>query len=351
MTFCTEFRLVQARNAAQVRPLNKMRFWGGNVVKRRNLVKKPILSKLASMLEKSRRRLVAGALVALAAAVFGAGINWGLPSHDIDPILFGAGPDSAATALNAYNLTGVGISRLAGDWDANSNLPADVAAHPIADRSKPVTLLENRHRATAEEIIKQGDRALAGLTAAADAADQKYAQLRVTDDEKAADKAREASLKAQEKVSRYVENYNRKNFGDLTSAAHDDDVNRARILRRFRLYSYQPDEMISFRALAKMHPGNFQFDPQMYQYGGLWIYPLGAIVKAASIFGYVTVSGIQRFTWIRRRCSGGFTFWGGRIRRRGDWWRCWRCLESFGALPGDWCCRFWRRFVSCACRW
>jgi hypothetical protein len=254
------------------------------------LVKKAILSKLAGMVEKSRRRLAAGALVVLAIAVFGAGINWGLPSHAIDPILFGAGPDSAVSALNSYNLTGVGINRLVGNWDDAGNLPADVAAHPIADRSKPVTLLENRHRATAEQIVQQGDQVLAGLLAAADAADQKYGELRVTSDEKAADKALEESLAAQRKVNQYVEDFNRKNFGDLTDVTHDDDVSRARILSRFRLYSYQPDEMISFRALAKMHPGNLEFDPKLYQYGGLWIYPLGAIVKAASLVGYVTVS-------------------------------------------------------------
>ena len=113
----------------------------GTVVTRRNLVKTRIISTLLSMLEKSRRRLVAGGLVILAAVVFGAGIDWGLPSHAIDPVLFGVGPDSATLALNSYRLTGVGIERLAGDWDDNPNLPADAAAHPITDRSIPVTLL------------------------------------------------------------------------------------------------------------------------------------------------------------------------------------------------------------------
>jgi hypothetical protein len=259
-------------------------------VKGRKLVKKAILSKLAFMVEKSRRRLATGALVVLAIAVFGAGINWGLPSHAIDPILFGSGPESAVTALNSYNLTGVGINRLARNWDETGNLPADVAAHPITDRSKPVTLLENPHRATEQEIIQQGDQQLARLSAAADAADRRYGELRVGGDDNAADKAQEESLAAQQKVNQYVEDYNRKNFGDLSEVIHDDDVSRARILSRFRLYSDQPDEMISFRALAKMHPANLQFDPKLYQYGGLWIYPLGAIVKAASLVGYVTVS-------------------------------------------------------------
>lgn len=67
------------------------------------------------------------------------------------------------------------------------------------------------------------------------------------------------------------------------------DAARAAIVRRYRLLTYQPDEMITLRALAGMRPAQFRFDPQMYQYGGLWIYPVGALLKAASFFGYVTL--------------------------------------------------------------
>lgn len=231
-----------------------------------------------------------GALVVLAVAIFGAGINWGLPSHAIDPFLFGTGADSATNALNSYNLTGVGINRLAGDWEDDRNLPADVAAHPIADRSKPVTLLDNRHGLTEQQIIQRGDPALAELSAETDAADKKVDQLRFGGKDEEVDKANDEALGLQQKVAQYIKDYNRKNFGDLTQVVHDDDVARARILRRYRLYSDQPDEMISFRALAKMHLGSFEFDPKMYQYGGLWIYPLGAIAKAGSLLGYITVS-------------------------------------------------------------
>jgi hypothetical protein len=171
------------------------------------------------MPEKLRAKLLAGVLVVLGAVIFGAGINWGLPSREIDPFLFGTGTGSAKNARNSWNLTGVGIVRLTGGMNQSGNLPADIAAHPIGDRSQPIVLLEN----------KPG-----------------------------------------------VEN-------------PSDDVARARILSRYRLYSFQPDEMISFRALGSMHPGKLQFDPKLYQYGGLWIYPLGAIVKAASLLGYVTI--------------------------------------------------------------
>ncbi|MBV8781435.1 MAG: glycosyltransferase family 39 protein, partial [Phycisphaerae bacterium] len=68
-----------------------------------------------------------------------------------------------------------------------------------------------------------------------------------------------------------------------TITVNADDAQRAAIVRRFRLYSDQPDEMITLRALAQIKPGQHQFDPQLYQYGGLWIYPIGTLIKIASM--------------------------------------------------------------------
>lgn len=258
------------------------------------------------MAEQNRRRLLAGGLVVIAALVFGIGINWGLPSHAIDPILFGVGPESATTALNSYHLAGVGIERLAGKWNEEGNLPADVAEHPIGDRSGSVTLIENVHEVTADELISEGNQTLARLAAAADAADAAYGKARLGASDAAADRAREAATAAQLKVHKYLQDYNRSHFGDLSEIIAKDDVSRARILRRYRLYSYQPDEMISFRALAMMHPGNMDFDPKLYQYGGLWIYPLGAILKVGSMFGYATVTGDATYYYDSPEVFGRF---------------------------------------------
>ena len=60
---------------------------------------------------------------------------------------------------------------------------------------------------------------------------------------------------------------------------NETDSQRAEIVRRYRLYSYQPDEMITFNALRQMKPGAGQLDPKLYQYGGLWVYPVGAMLK------------------------------------------------------------------------
>jgi hypothetical protein len=47
--------------------------------------------------------------------------------------------------------------------------------------------------------------------------------------------------------------------------------------------------MITFRALAQMRPAERKFDPRLYQYGGLWIYPVGGLLKVASVLGVVRV--------------------------------------------------------------
>ncbi len=67
------------------------------------------------------------------------------------------------------------------------------------------------------------------------------------------------------------------------------DSARAAILVRYRLYTYQPDEMITFRALSGMRPSKMQLDPRLYQYGGLWIYPVGALLQGASRAGWVAL--------------------------------------------------------------
>lgn len=64
----------------------------------------------------------------------------------------------------------------------------------------------------------------------------------------------------------------------------------ASIYLRYRLYSHQPDEMIVLRSLAGMRPKSLQLDPKLYQYGGLFIYPVGALVALCGELGLVTVT-------------------------------------------------------------
>ena len=139
---------------------------------------------------------------AFAAIIFVTGITWGLPRADVNAYLFGSHPV----------WTGQQMIALAGGWDSNSTLGADVDRDPIANRSVVVPL-------------------------------------------------------------------------------NDTDAKRAEIVRRYRLFSSQPDEMITFRALAQMQPTHLRLDPKLYQYGGLWTYPVGALLQASASAGLVTLRG------------------------------------------------------------
>lgn len=70
-----------------------------------------------------------------------------------------------------------------------------------------------------------------------------------------------------------------------------DPAQQAAIYQRYRLYTHQPDEMITLMALAGMQPGELKLDPKLYQYGGLFIYPVGALLKVCSLLGLIDVRG------------------------------------------------------------
>lgn len=78
---------------------------------------------------------------------------------------------------------------------------------------------------------------------------------------------------------------------DRPVALNATDAQRAEIVRRYRLFTYQPDEWNTMRSLAGMSPGSLRLDPRLYQYGGLWVYPVGAFIKAASLAGLVDLRG------------------------------------------------------------
>jgi hypothetical protein len=71
---------------------------------------------------------------------------------------------------------------------------------------------------------------------------------------------------------------------------NETDAQRAEIVRRYRLYTYHPDEMVTMMSLGSMRPGEGDFDPKLYQYGGLWIYPGGALLRLASAVGAITLT-------------------------------------------------------------
>lgn len=73
---------------------------------------------------------------------------------------------------------------------------------------------------------------------------------------------------------------------DLTATTED----RAEILRRYRLFSRQPDEMIILRALQRMQPRELDFDPRLYQYGGAYVYLVGAAIGVSGGVGFFPIT-------------------------------------------------------------
>ncbi len=76
---------------------------------------------------------------------------------------------------------------------------------------------------------------------------------------------------------------------DETVWVNETDQQKAQIIRRWRLYTSQPDEAITLRALSMMHPSEGKFDPKLYQYGGLWIYPIGGLLGIGAKLHWITL--------------------------------------------------------------
>ena len=75
---------------------------------------------------------------------------------------------------------------------------------------------------------------------------------------------------------------------------NDTDQKRAEIVRRYRLQSHQPDEFINFAAIAGMAKRR-DLDPRLYQYGGLWLYPVAGLLGLARVVCYVHLTGDLAF--------------------------------------------------------
>ena len=82
--------------------------------------------------------------------------------------------------------------------------------------------------------------------------------------------------------------------GDGPVVLNDTDAKRAEIVRRYRLQSHQPDEFINFAAIAGMAKCR-DLDPRLYQYGGLWLYPVAGLLGLARGVGYVHLTGDLTF--------------------------------------------------------
>ncbi|NQV44723.1 MAG: hypothetical protein HQ501_07450 [Rhodospirillales bacterium] len=79
----------------------------------------------------------------------------------------------------------------------------------------------------------------------------------------------------------------------MTGAGAGESVDRWMV--RFKLYSIEADEHINIMALSRIKPGQGQFDPHFYQYGGAWLYPLGAWYLVLSKVGVITLAPLNSY--------------------------------------------------------
>lgn len=80
---------------------------------------------------------------------------------------------------------------------------------------------------------------------------------------------------------------------------------------RFKLYSVDADEMVTLMALARMHPERAELDPHMYQYGGAWLYPLGAWFAALNATGILHAGSLT--SMVDRPDRMNKVYWFGRL--------------------------------------
>lgn len=64
-------------------------------------------------------------------------------------------------------------------------------------------------------------------------------------------------------------------------------------MTRFKLYSVEADEPVNIIALARIKPAALQFNPGFYEYGGAYLYPLGAWYFALSKLGVIHVAPLS----------------------------------------------------------
>jgi hypothetical protein len=195
------------------------------------------------------------ALAALALAVWAAAmltlIGWGLPGRERDELLFDDQPPWEAQRYSAARAAHQRRERAAG---------ADTDLDPIAAHRRIVDVTTDAFRL---EVLRMRYAALAALHVAG---------WWIAP---AAPVSRPALLGA---------------CYHLEHSAIEDSA-RGAILLRYRLYSRQPDEMITFMALQRMRPRRLDFDPRLYQYGGAYVYLVGAASALSAALGFTKLTG------------------------------------------------------------
>lgn len=123
---------------------------------------------------------------------------------------------------------------------------------------------------------------------------------------------------------------------DRPVVVNETDAQRAEVIQRYRLYTYQPDELVTMRALASMNPAEGKLDPKAYQYGGLWVYPVGALLKIGSMVGAVHLTGDLAYYLDRPEAFGRFYVVARLYSALWGLVGAWAVFETVRRLVGGW---------------
>lgn len=81
-----------------------------------------------------------------------------------------------------------------------------------------------------------------------------------------------------------------------------------RWMMRFKLYSVEPDDVVNIMALARVRPGELKLDPGFYQYGGAYLYPLGAWYAVLSTIGVIEAGSLDAMLAAPDRMDGVYVY-------------------------------------------
>ncbi|MGB9641727.1 MAG: glycosyltransferase family 39 protein, partial [Candidatus Ratteibacteria bacterium] len=66
-------------------------------------------------------------------------------------------------------------------------------------------------------------------------------------------------------------------------------------MRSYLVRSYGADEQAVLASLSKMNPSRFDFNPHFFEYGGIYLYPLGVLLKLCSVTGLIDLKSSMPF--------------------------------------------------------
>ena len=115
---------------------------------------------------------------------------------------------------------------------------------------------------------------------------QKKLELLNVSNERLTEIAEESSEEFQRKIGSEDSTY--KVFGS-------DEETANRRMRRFLLYTHEPDEYYVLLALSRMKPGQFNFNTYSMEYGNTFLIPLGIVIKTCDWIGTTKILTLKEY--------------------------------------------------------